>query len=74
MRKWMISLFSVLALASIITGCGGVEGESISSDIQASADPIADGSYIVNGKIASADVNEFGLSPELGTPPVNPGF
>ena len=72
MRKWMISLFSVLALASIMTGCGGVEGNSVASDDQ--VDGLIDENRIVNGKVASADVNEYGISPELGTPPVNPGM
>jgi len=71
MRKWMISLFSVLALASIVTGCGGVEGNSVASDDQSA---LVDDNRIVNGKVASADVNEYGISPELGTPPVNPGM
>lgn len=67
----MISLFSVLALASIVTGCGGVEGNSVASDDQSA---LVDDNRIVNGKVASADVNEYGISPELGTPPVNPGM
>jgi len=74
MRKPVISLFSVLALASIITGCGGVEGSSVSSEIQSDASSTTSENRIVNGKIASVDVNEYGLSPELGTPPINPGF
>ena len=73
MKTWMISTLSMMALALMFTGCGE-EGSASSSSYDGSQTPVTTNEHVVvNGKVTSEDVNSFGLSSELGMPPVHPG-
>ena len=73
MRKGMISLLSVLALAFIFAGCGGSDGSSTSSSSQDSTTVVDD----TNSNIGTDDTidayDKYGISSDLGTPPEIPG-
>lgn len=73
MRKWMISLFSVLALAFAFAGCGGVQGNS-SSATSSAGNGGGNGQIVTPpaGSENASDTNEYGISSELGTPPELP--
>jgi len=73
MRKWMISLFSVLALAFAFTGCGGVEGNSSVVNSDGSGADVTSQITVPNSQEdPSSANNEYGISSELGTPPALP--
>ena len=76
MKKLIITLLSVLAIAFTFTGCGDSAG-SISSSIESTTEAIngtdTSGVVIDNGDTTSTTItNEFGLNPSLGTPPPLP--
>ena len=80
MKNVIITSLSVLALTMMFTGCGGGsvnDGSTPSAPTaQATGNESAAGATNTvpnNGNTAATTVtNEFGINPELGTPPVLP--
>jgi len=74
MRKWMISLLSVMALSLTFSGCG--ESGSATSTSNGLGDTSSVGGtevVIDNGDTTDTTItNEFGINPSLGTPPPLP--
>ena len=76
MRKWMISLLSILAVASMFIGCGGSEGSVSGVSNVDTQDKV---SYIDTESDAESDTvalyapglkaNCDDINPELGCPP-----
>lgn len=82
MKKFTISLLSILAVAFMLTGCGETDGSiSGSSDKESTSgvsnngnDGKVDDTYTANnGNVGKTTVtNEFGLNSSLGVPPALP--
>ena len=72
MKKWMLSLLGVMALSIVFTGCNTSEGSS-SVVTQTDKIPSNTGNNPTKGvDIEVSDINEFGISSTLGTPPPLP--
>ena len=76
MKKSIIILLSVLAMAFTFSGCGGSEG-SISAAVESvgntTGDSLQDNDVGSSAISSSTTISEdFGLNPDLGTPPPVP--
>ena len=72
MKKVIISLLSVLAIAFAFVGCNEA---SINSGSTVTDSEVADTEVVVDPTtdITEETVNELGISSYLGTPPARPG-
>ncbi len=74
MKKLIITSLSILALASMFTGCGD-SGSVGSTSAAATVGDVTTQTELVidNGDTTGTTItNEFGLNPTLGTPPPLP--
>ena len=73
MKNLIITSLSALALAMAFTGCGD-SGSVSSSDATSTETPVDKVTQVIdNGNVSDTTItNEFGLNPELGTPPPLP--
>jgi len=71
MKRGIIALLSVLALAFAFAGCGGSDG-SYSASTEQNDVVVDDTQDVVVGTITDSVVNELGISSSLGTPPARP--